>query len=244
MKKIAIFVEGQTELIITREFLLRKFAWSGINIICRKLHTKSKFVKAEYDYPAEFNEDADFLFQIINVGNDVAVLSRILKLEKYMKNAGFVKIVGLRDMYSKSYREETSSIDIEVIRKFITTHKNMIRQISKTDINIKFCFAIMEVEAWFLGMDRIFQELHNDLTNENINEQLRVNLGGIDPEKEIYHPAKVVEDIYNLVDMKYDKKKGDIEAIANLIDIDDYEDLYLADKCKSFNYFYDKLEEE
>ncbi len=242
MKKIAIFVEGQTELIVTREFLLRRFDWSGINVVCRTLQTKTQFVKAEYDFPKEINEDAEFLFQIINVGNDVAVLSRMLKLEKYLKNAGFIKIIGLRDMYSKSYREETSSVDISVISKFITTHNNIIKQTSKTDIHIEFCFAIMEVEAWFLVMDNIFQKLSRNLTNNNIKERLTIDLQKIDPEKEIYHPAKVMEDIYNVANMKYDKKKGDIEAITKVIDKRDYEYLYSADKCNSFNYFYDKIQ--
>ncbi len=242
MKKVAIFVEGQTELIVVREFLLRKFDWSGINIICRTLQTKTQFVKAEYDFPKQINKDAEFLFQIVNVGNDVAVLSRILKLERYLKNAGFVKIIGLRDMYSKSYREESSSIDINVIKKFIRTHNEVIQKASTTDINIEFCFAIMEVEAWFLGMSNIFEKLNSGLTNTDIRKKLNIDLEKIDPEKEIYHPAKLIEDIYSIANMKYDKKKGDIEAITKIIDKTNYEDLYLADKCNSFNHFYDKLE--
>jgi len=102
MKKIAIFVEGQTELITVREFLLREFDYT-VKIECRTLFKPGKFNKAPYDYNSS---DAEFHFQIVNVGNDTAVLQRILEREKHMWNSGYEKIIGLRDMYSQIYGEE------------------------------------------------------------------------------------------------------------------------------------------
>ncbi len=84
MKKIAIFVEGQTELITLRELLLRDFEYN-VDIECRTLFKPGKFHKTPYD---SFAPAADFHFQIINVGNDNAVLQRILRREEYLWNAG------------------------------------------------------------------------------------------------------------------------------------------------------------
>jgi hypothetical protein len=86
MRKIAIFVEGQTELIVVREYLLRWFNYADIEIECRTLFIEGKFHSAEYDYPTP---NPQYHFQIINVGNDNAVLSRILKREQYMWSAGY-----------------------------------------------------------------------------------------------------------------------------------------------------------
>ncbi len=107
MRKFAIFVEGQTELITTREFLLREFEYA-VDIECRTLFKLSQLKKISYDYP---NPSAEFHFQILNVGNDNAVLKRILDREQFMWNSGYEKIIGLRDMYSKAYREDSKIID-------------------------------------------------------------------------------------------------------------------------------------
>ncbi len=101
MTKFAIFVEGQTELITVREFLLREFSYL-ISLECRTLFKASELKKAEYDFP---NPAAHIHFQIVNVGNDNAVLSRILVREGHMWTAGYERIIGLRDMYSQAYKE-------------------------------------------------------------------------------------------------------------------------------------------
>ena len=64
MKKIAIFVEGQTELIFVREYLLKQFEYQGIDLECRNLFKDEKIQSAEYDFP---NNEAEIHFQIINV---------------------------------------------------------------------------------------------------------------------------------------------------------------------------------
>ena len=50
MRKIAIFVEGQTELIVVREYLLKWFNYENIEIECRTLFTDSKFHAFPYDF--------------------------------------------------------------------------------------------------------------------------------------------------------------------------------------------------
>jgi len=240
MKKIAIFVEGQTELIFIREFILKIFEYQNVNIECRTLFSDSNFLKAEYDFPETPNDDAEYHFQIINVGNDNSVISRILKREKQMWNAGYIKIIGLRDMYSKAYREITRNIDENVINEFILTHQNTINQKTDNPNNISFCFAVMETEAWFLGFNR-FEQIDIRLTNQYIMENLGFDLNSIDPEISFFHPAYIISQIYQLVGKDYDKHKGDIEAIAKKIMKNDYDDLYLKEKCKSFKEFYNIL---
>lgn len=238
MRKIAIFVEGHTELIVVRDYLLTYFEYSNIDLQCRTLFSDGKLHHAEYDFP---NSEAEYHYQIINVGNDNAVLSRILKRETYMWNAGYKKIIGLRDMYGKDYREESSVIDENINEKFVSGAEMTIAKIAKFPDQIKMCFAIMEVEAWFLAMDNLFAEIDLRLNNDFIKEKLGIDLNEIDPEKKIFHPANVIGNIYGLVNRKYRKKQGDIEAIVNKIDIQRFNELLLSAKCDSFSKFHNEI---
>ena len=108
MKKIVIFVEGQTELIFTRELLLKCYEWQNIWIECYSLFNDRDLNPVDYSHK---DPNAEFYYQIINIGNDTKVLSSILKRERYLfsSNQSFDKIIGLRDMYSKEYREAAKS---------------------------------------------------------------------------------------------------------------------------------------
>ena len=239
MTKTAIFVEGHTELIFVREFLLRIFDYQ-VDLDCYTLFTDGNFNPTEYKFP---NPNAENHFQIINAGNDNAVLSRILKREKYLFNSGFTKIVGLRDMYSKQYREivKDSSIDPEINQRFIESHSEQISLKSENSDNIHFHFAIMEIEAWLLGIRKLLTKVDSKLTNDFIKEQLGIDLNELDPETAFFHPAKNLETIHDLVGKSYGKSKGDVNAIVGLIEKSDYVDLKQSPICQSFTTFYDSL---
>lgn len=238
MRKFAVFVEGQTELITVRELLLKKFDYI-VSIECRTLFKNIELRKAPYDYD---NPNAEFHFQLINVGNDNAVLSRILKREKSMWNAGYELIIGLRDMYSRAYRDFSSEIDHKINQKFINSHNEMIKKESQYPEKIIMCFAIMEIEAWFLGMYQIFGKLNTRLTAEYIKTHTGIDLGNVNPETEFFHPAKQMEDIYKIAGLSYDKSKGSIEALAKYLTLEYLTDLFNGDKCHSFHKFYKALE--
>lgn len=238
MRKIAIFVEGQTELIVVREYLLKWFNYENVEIECRTLFTDSRFLVVPYDF---VTPSPQYHFQIINVGNDNAVLSRILKREDYMWNAGYDKIIGLRDMYSSAYREISTVIDPNVNQNFINAPIEVINNRAKQPDKIQMCFAIMETEAWFLGLSEIFELIDERLTNAFIHENTGKDLENIDPETDVFHPAVLLNNIYNLVEQKYRKQEGDIEALAKLIDRADFESLLIRDKCQSFNQFHDSI---
>lgn len=235
MIKTAVFVEGQTELILVRELLLKTFQYENISLDCFNLFQESNLIHAEYAFP---NENADYHYEIINVGNDVSVLSRILRREKYMWNAGFNKIIGLRDMYSKAYKEKAgkSEIDEDINKHFIKATREQIKS-----PNIYFIFAIMEVEAWILGLNNCFQNMDAVLTCEYISQNLNHKLEEIDPETKFFHPATIIDSIFLLVGKRYNKSKGDINALASLIDKENYIELVKSGKCHSFKEFYEAL---
>ncbi|MDI9365395.1 MAG: DUF4276 family protein [Flavobacterium sp.] len=235
MIKTAIFVEGQTELIFVRELLLKVFQYQNIALDCFTLFTDGKFNTTEYPFS---NAGANFYFQIINVGNDASVLSRIVRREQRLWKEGFIRIVGLRDMYSKDYRDAVmnSTINQLVNEQFIKGTRARINS-----DKVYFCFAIMEVEAWILGLRESFLKLDATLTADYIKTQLGLNLVDNDPEITYFHPAAIVEKVFALANRKYDKSKGEASAILNSIDREDFISLYKSNKCASFKEFCDFL---
>jgi hypothetical protein len=117
-----------------------------------KKNKNGRFHTFPYDFATPTPQ---YHFQIINVGNDNAVLSRILKRKEYMWNSGYDKIIGLRDMYSKDYQEMSTVIDGDVNQAFINGRIETIKNRAKQPDKIQICFAIMETETWFLGLSEI-----------------------------------------------------------------------------------------
>jgi len=231
--KVAIFVEGQTELIFVREYLLRKYDYK-ITIECRTLFTDSDYRTTKYDYT---NSSSDLVVSIINVGNDVAVLSRIKKRENYMWKSGYDKIIGFRDMYSEKYKESSNVINANITNRFIDGYNDQISKLSKP-AKVKLYFAIMEIEAWFLALTSVLERIDNRLTVNFILTRLRIDLNNIDPETEFFHPAQKLDDIYKLINQRYKKKEDDVEAILSKIGKEDYQELNGINKCNSFTKFF------
>ena len=149
MRKIAIFVEGNTELIFVREYLRKRFEYEDLEIECRKRQF-SRFDEVPFQIP---NSKAKFHFRIIDSGSDVKVLDDILEDEQLLRNLGYQKIIGLRDMYSENYIKivkQSKLIKADINQKFIDGSQARINREAKKSDSISFCFAIMEVEAWLL----------------------------------------------------------------------------------------------
>lgn len=243
MKKIAVFVEGQTELIFVREMLLKCYAYQNVRIECYTLFSDGKFNSTDYSFP---NKDAAVYYQIINIGNDKKVLSSMLNREEYMfsANQAFDKIIGLRDMYSKEYREATNGtgIDLSVNQKFIETYQKTIEERAQHPDRISFHFAIMETEAWFLAMDDLPARLDDQLTVAEIQRKLDINLSKIDPETTVYKPAELLHSIFALAGKSYTKKKAEVDTLLGNIKKEDFDRLNVNDKCAAFTDFYAALE--
>jgi len=235
MIKTAIFVEGQTELIIVREFLLKWYDY-GISLNCFNLPNKKDYSQAEYEFP---NPTANKFFLIINCGSDVAVLPSLLIQEKYLFNKGYSKIIGLRDMYSEAYKRavKNRTVSMEINQKIIQANNDEIEHLSSNNNNIHFHFAIMEIEAWLWGLKDVFQKIDQRLSNKYILEQTGFNIETDDPETTFFHPSVQLAKLFSSIGKSYDKSKEDVDQLANQIEKTDYQNLLESPKCNSFNAF-------
>jgi len=156
MTRIAIFAEGQSELIFVRTLLLRVIDNAKLSFECVKFNKGGGQDPVPYKYSTP---NPDVYFLIIDVGNDERVLSEIKEREMKLFENGYKKILGLRDMYSRKYDERSPGIINDRLTKdFIKAAQTIIDAMSRPDAVI-LNFAIMELEAWFLAMYGLFQKM-------------------------------------------------------------------------------------
>lgn len=159
MKKIAIFTEGQSELIFVRHLLQWLISAQDLSFECLKLHA-NRLDSVPYKHSPP---DARVHYLLVNVGNDSSVITAIKDREQFLFDKGYIAVIGLRDMYSEAYQAFSHAIDNVVIARFINEHNRIIQQMSRPS-EIHFVFSIMEIEAWILSMFSLFPKLDTRLT--------------------------------------------------------------------------------
>lgn len=126
-RKLAVFVEGQTELIFVREFLKQWYSYdsNAVGFDCYNL-LANEFCDTAYKYGSE---DSENYFFLVNVGNDRSVLSSIIGRMMFLQNKGFQLVIGLRDMYSTQYIKDAGKREIvEVVNQ---QHIESVREVLK-----------------------------------------------------------------------------------------------------------------
>jgi hypothetical protein len=235
--KISIFVEGYTELAFVREFLLRHYEFNGIDILCQKLKS-GQYSSTKYDFPnssAFFDKNNNDKYLIVDCGGD-QITSKILKREKYLIENNFDKIIGLRDVYSFEFRKEiSSSFDRNLVSDFISYNQEIISENSHSG-NTILCFAVMEIESWYIGMPNIFSK-----KSKKLNAVLLHNLYDENDPEEIFKPSSIIESVYKIVGEVYQKKGAQSDSLSNYPTKADYQNLYNSDNCSSFTFFCNTL---
>lgn len=219
MKKVALFVEGQAESIFVREFLLK---WYEYNVAELGFDCYTMFSSDIRPIGRSYgNKESAHYYQIINVNNDNSVLGRIMENADRLVDRGFELIIGLRDMYTPRYREMAHDhrVHVDLNQRFIKSSNKIISE-CLSHKNISFHFAIMEVEAWMIGL---------------------LNLSEEDPETAYIHPAKTLCDFMRQAGKQYDKKEGEVESICSQFTKEHFHNLLDSGRCSSFASFVQAL---
>ncbi len=238
MKRIAIFAEGQAELIFIRCLLFNTLDPSKMSFECYELLAHSQSA-VPYHYR---NPSADIHFLILNVHGDEGVLSSIKERERNLiERRGYETIIGLRDMYSDYYIKRSPNVINEAVSSQIIENNNATVENMTYSDRIKLHFAIMEVEAWFLGMYNLFRKIDSLLTLEYIKQHLKIDLKIADPQKDFYRPSNQVHEIFQLCGREYKKKQGEVESICSKMDSTDFDNARENSRCACFNAFYEDM---
>lgn len=188
MKRVAIFVEGQTEQVLVED-LLRKIATNAT------LHIEfgEQFRNALLITASPPGQGVTHNVLLVNCKNDEQVKTQILNNYSSMVSAKYDMIVGLRDVYPFPL------IDAPKVEKDLGTG------LPTGPVPIYMHLGIMEIEAWFLAETTHFERVHAGLT------QPRLLAAGWDllsvPAQQWTHPAAELHAIYSLENLAYKKKK-------------------------------------
>lgn len=237
MEKVAVFVEGQSELIFLRNILFHLIDPSKFSFRCLRLHAEREH-DVEYTYTSP---RAEVYFQIINVGNDEKVLSAIKDRVPFLFNKGFSKIIGLRDLLSKTYRGENGGkINEGLNQKYIDKAQGIVATLTDAH-RIHLHFSIMELEAWWLSMYNLLAKINNVLTVDFINRNLGYDLSQIDPQTQFLHPSVELDKILKFAGLSYNKSFSEVENITSKIEPTDIENAIENERCRSFKAFCDDV---
>jgi hypothetical protein len=213
MKKLAVFVEGQTEQLLIEKLLEEAAGKNNIAIEKRQAlggqSTKRKLKLIEASAP---NSAHRYFAQIVDCGSDNRVRSDIGDRYDGLVAQGFEAIVGVRDVYP-----DITPGDIPRLRSGLRLY------LKTSPVEVKFVLGVMEIETWFISEHTHLQKIHSSLTPDLIKARL-----GFDPSTDDIqlrpHPAADLDNIYRLAGFRYTKSKNTVQKTVSVLD---YARLYL-----------------
>ncbi len=228
-KKLAIFVEGQTERIFITRLLQEIAGYKKVSVEVYQVRGDKANRKIQ---PLKSNliEVAPFFILLYDCGCDSHVLSDIKKQHNSLTNNGYEKILGLRDLYPEPLENRT---------KVENGIKGFLKTFQKNGIPISMILVIMEIEAWFLGEYSFLTKIDSCLTSNFILHNLGFDLNALDVEQ-IPHPREALNKIYQLIQRSYDKSETTVEEIASLLNYE-FMYLHLVDKIKQLKQLIDAI---
>jgi hypothetical protein len=199
MSAIAIFVEGQTELIFVERLLFEMFGYQILRI------------EHEFQHGGLYHQIgirgappvcASHTVLIVNCACDGKVLPAIEERANKLRNAGYDRILGLRDIYP------LPSDELEEISELTEN------RLASMPLPCKIVIVVREIEAWFLADTGHLVRYNLLLTPEFIHQKIGIDIIHQEVEK-INHPAGLLKDIYALVGGTYDKKLKDAHGVVD-----------------------------
>jgi hypothetical protein len=207
VKKLAIFVEGLTELVfvdkLLRELITDKklciehFHGYGGKKSARRLIT----LQATASTPNHI-----YYVQIIVSAADNRVASDIKDNYEGLVRSGFDAIIGIRDVYP-----DFASADVEKLRAGLRYG------LRTKPIMVVLVLGIMEIEAWFLAEHTHFPKVHSGLTIDRIWSSLHFNPSTEDMQLRNC-PHGDLHNIYTIEGLAYRKEKHQIQRTVSVLD--------------------------
>jgi hypothetical protein len=205
MKKVAIFVEGQTEQIFVKKLIERMVSPRAVTVTTYQLRGGAKhrreLILLETHSAAQ---QSNYYFEIYDCGNDSKVKDDIIENLPSMQSKGFSMIIGVRDVYPNNAK-------IAQLRKYLTFGIS-------ASIPTHIVLAVNEVEAWFMAEEKHYAKIDPKLTLAKVNAIAEIDVS-TDSTELIAHPTEKLQQIYN-----YSKRKNTVTRIVNALD---YTSLYI-----------------
>ena len=211
MRKLAVFVEGYTEMLFVERLILEIAGAHNVIIEQREIRGGSKVKRTMSVVKAAKPATGQKYYVLIVVcGGDHQVKTRIREEHENLTRNDYTKIIGMRDVRPDFTYEQVPQLEVG-LRKYIKTSL----------VPVEFILAVMEVEAWFLAEFNHFLKIDPAITVSAIKAKL-----GFDPELDDLalrtNPTVDLNAAYMIAGKRYEKSQ-----VATTVDVLDYPYLYL-----------------
>lgn len=229
MRKVAVYVEGMTELVFVYHTILTHYSsdWTAFYLDFVSA-SPSERIHLQHPYG---DENANNQFLIYNCGSDEGVIPTMIERFPSHIAQGFDCVIGLRDVHGTRYfdiykagHEKIEWPKVNALMQDLETTVASADSSGKMSIR----FSIMEIEAWLLAMPELLMDAFTSFPYDKI--------ASIDPEIAFVHPFKELKDL-----VPYDKHFGIVEHIFSHLTPNYLDALLKSGKCASFTRFYDCL---
>lgn len=215
MRRLAIFVEGYTELLFVDRMFSEVAAKNQIAMHHRQIRgggKKGRTPKTYVELRTPTAPPLESLYVlIVDCGGDHLVAQRVREEHTSLTKLGYEKIIGLRDVFP-----EFTKADIPKLQRGL-------RYGVKTSlVPVQFILSVMEIEAWFLAEHNHFPLIDPVITLDSIRNML-----GFDPATDDMTarptPANDMVNAYGIAGKEYVKGFAD-GTIQKL----DYDHVYMG----------------
>lgn len=203
MKKVAIFVEGDTEFYFVEKLVHEVAGYGNIRLVMFKQHNNTIHLVRENGVPEEL---AKLEILLVNCACDGKVKPFILERGQQLKNKGYTSIIGLQDLYPKPLND---------LRKF---EAGLAKGLENVPIPVTICVAVKEIEAWFLNEAEHFTKIDPKLDCATISHEIGFDPANTNAEDSINHPAGTLDDIYKIAGLRYQKRAKEIHRLISALD--------------------------
>lgn len=243
MKKIGIFVEGETELDFVSKLLEEIAGRKNITIIQHKFSgggvrtggiRTMNFIKRS---DAESEEKIQVWIYVS--GSDNRVNQDIRDQYETLKTGNFSKIIGLKDL-----RGDMNGVPLTISNLPHVELGDSVTEYYCADISTKLVIAVMEIETWFLSETNHFTCIDSGLTTDVITDN--ISTLGFNPYNDDLslrpEPTEDLRAIYQIVGKTYNKRETTRQRTINCLD---YANIYfeLKNSITKLNEFIETIDE-
>ena len=211
MKKLAFYVEGQTEQLFVRSLVERCAGECSVRIVSQRGNLGKRHPRRYMEMGAKsIGTGDDFYVLIVDSGSDESVVSDVRSSFDNLVRENYSAVVALRDVRPSVKRQDIDKLVAGITRALA----------GLTEIPVECYLSIMEVEAWFLAENTHFIRLDAQLTEERITQEL----GFFPHNANVEHrdnPSSDLRKIYAIVGKEYDKSRDVVECVMNLLNFSD-----------------------
>jgi hypothetical protein len=225
MKKLAIFVEGETELEFMMQLLIEVAGQHRIEIKAYKFQGGGKVsgsLRSAIPIAQHNTANATFEVLIYNSGNDSRVNSDLLDQKNSLERSGFSAVLGLKDLRGMIGNRAITFADLPMISR-----ADQVVERSCAPLHAKIITAVMEIEAWFLAETNHYLCIDPKLTKKKIeSEASSIETNPFtDDMTQLLQPAETLGKIYKIVGKGFDKSE---KHRTRTIQCLDYARLYVS----------------